>query len=94
MVRAKQNFDTKLACDHTLVMAVRECDAKSILSSVSGRSGRQAMSVVTIAQLKCQQVQLPAQSNYSGHQFRRVIGSEAIYRCTYTNIGTRTEARR
>lgn len=35
---------------------------------------RWTVSTVTIAQLKCQQVQLRAQSNYSGQRFRRVIG--------------------
>lgn len=55
-----------------------ECDTKSGLSSADCRSGRRTVSGVTIAQLKCQQVRLPAQSNYSGHRFQRVIGTETI----------------
>lgn len=54
-----------------------ECAIKSGLSSGAVLRWVAAGSV-TIAQLKCQQVRLPAQSNYSGQRFQRVIGTEPI----------------
>lgn len=58
------------------------CEIKSGLSSEAAARetgcnvgvARTALDAVTIAQLKCQQVPLPAQSNYSGQRFHQVIG--------------------